>query len=200
MVQHTHESLSVPFQNSVIDFSKPFQRIEIIPFLEKKLNCSIPLEIPEMEEFLIGLFKTHSLSLPHPPTVTRMLDELIGHFIEPECMQPTFLIGHPVAMSPLAKSKDGKISSRFELFIQGKEYVNSYSELNNPFEQRMRFQRQQNDKKSGDAEAQEFDEEFCEALELGMPPAAGWGLGIDRLVMLLTDSDSLKEVQAFPMK
>lgn len=185
---------------TLIDFNSPFRRIEIIPFLEQKTNCKLSLNSSDLLKQLTDLLKEHKITPPTPATIPKMFDKLIEHFIEPVCIHPTFLIGHPVAMSPLAKSKDGLISSRFELFIDRKEYVNSYSELNDPFEQRKRFQLQQKDKLSGDYEAQDLDEEFCEALEYGMPPTAGWGLGIDRLVMLLLHSPSIKEVQAFPLK
>src|SRR5439155_25038656 len=110
-----------------------------------------------------------------------------GTFIEPLCVNPTFICHHPLIMSPLAKIHQiyPQLTERFELFIDGMEYCNSYTELNNPVDQRHRFMKQVADKQKGDDEAQEMDEDFCRSLEYGLPPTAGWGAGLDRLTMLL---------------
>ncbi|EJW83130.1 lysyl-tRNA synthetase [Wuchereria bancrofti] len=128
------------------------------------------------------------------------LFQLIGEFLEPTFISPTFLTGHPQLMSPLAKwhrSIPG-LTERFELFVVTKEIVNAYTELNDPLTQRLRFEEQAEQKQAGDDEAQIIDENFCTALEYGLPPTAGWGLGIDRLTMILTDSNNIKEVLFFP--
>ncbi|KAI7753954.1 hypothetical protein M8C21_029086, partial [Ambrosia artemisiifolia] len=128
---------------------------------------------------------------------------LVGHFLEETCVNPAFIINHPEIMSPLAKwhrSKPG-LTERFELFINKHELANAYTELNDPVVQRQRFADQlkvQHDRQSGDDEAMALDETFCTALEYGLPPTGGWGLGIDRLTMLLTDSQNIKEVLLFP--
>ncbi|THU52361.1 hypothetical protein C4D60_Mb10t03200 [Musa balbisiana] len=125
---------------------------------------------------------------------------LVGHFLEETCVNPTFIINHPEIMSPLAKwhrSKPG-LTERFELFINKHEVCNAYTELNDPVVQRQRFAEQLKDRQSGDDEAMALDETFCTALEYGLAPTGGWGLGVDRLAMLFTDSQNIKEVLLFP--
>ncbi len=137
---------------------------------------------------------------PSPQTVARLLDKLVGHFLEDNYINPTFLCDHPKIMSPLAKSHRSLegLTERFELFVCGNELCNAYTELNDPVDQRERFEGQMKDKASGDDEAQGHDEDFCEALEYGLAPTGGWGLGIDRLTMYLTNNNTIKEVLLFP--
>ncbi|RVW83129.1 Lysine--tRNA ligase, cytoplasmic [Vitis vinifera] len=125
---------------------------------------------------------------------------LVGHFLEEACVNPTFIINHPEIMSPLAKWHRSKqsLTERFELFVNKHELCNAYTELNDPVVQRQRFAEQLKDRQSGDDEAMALDETFCMALEYGLPPTGGWGLGIDRLTMMLTDSQNIKEVLLFP--
>jgi lysyl-tRNA synthetase, class II len=120
--------------------------------------------------------------------------QLVGHFLEDSFVNPTFLTDHPVIMSPLAKDHRAApgLTERFELFVNGKELCNAYTELNMPGVQRQRFSSQAKDKASGDDEAQVLDEGFCVALEFGLPPTGGWGLGIDRLTMFLSDNNNIK--------
>ncbi len=127
-------------------------------------------------------------------TIGRAIDALVGHFLEPMCHDPTFLLDHPLSLSPLAKEhhRTGGMAERFELFVKGKEVCNAYSELNDPAEQRIRFMRQASDRDSGDEEAQIMDEGFCDALCYGLPPTAGAGFGIDRLAMLFTGSSHIR--------
>lgn len=152
---------------------------------------------------LLGICGDHHIHVAQPHTVSRILDKLISGLIEPDCVQPTFLLGHPLVMSPLAKDTvDGKgrrIAARFELFVGTRELVNAYEELNDPDEQRKRFLRQQQDRMDGDVEAQIADHRFCDALEYGLPPTAGWGMGVDRVVQLLTENSHIREVLAFPI-
>nr|CAN72992.1 hypothetical protein VITISV_022939 [Vitis vinifera] len=126
--------------------------------------------------------------------------QLVGHFLEEACVNPTFIINHPEIMSPLAKWHRSKqsMTERFELFVNKHELCNAYTELNDPVVQRQRFAEQLKDRQSGDDEAMALDETFCMALEYGLPPTGGWGLGIDRLTMMLTDSQNIKEVLLFP--
>jgi lysyl-tRNA synthetase class 2 len=129
-----------------------------------------------------------------------MLDKLVGEFIEETCINPTFITGHPQLMSPLAKAHREKagLCERFEAFVCKKEIVNAYTELNDPFDQRQRFEEQARQKDQGDDEAQMIDESYLNAMQHGLPPTGGWGMGIDRLVMFLTNNYSIREVLTFP--
>merc|ERR1712107_532106 len=138
---------------------------------------------------------------PRPRTAARLLDKLCGHFIEEKIVnKPTFITEHPQIMSPLAKwhrSKPG-LTERFELFVNGKELCNAYTELNDPVQQLRCFQDQGKQKEAGDDEAQDVDWDFVAALEHGLPPTGGWGCGIDRMTMFLSDKNSIREVILFP--
>ncbi|XP_065881397.1 lysine--tRNA ligase, cytoplasmic isoform X2 [Euphorbia lathyris] len=185
-----------------IDFTPPFRRIDMIEELEKMANLSIPKDLSseETNRYLIAACQKFEVKCPAPQTTTRLLDKLVGHFLEETCVNPSFIINHPEIMSPLAKwhrSKPG-LTERFELFVNKHEICNAYTELNDPVVQRQRFADQLKDRQSGDDEAMALDETFCTALEYGLPPTGGWGLGIDRLAMLLTDSQNIKEVLLFP--
>lgn len=188
----------------VINFAGPFRRIPLIAGLEEALNVKFPpadqLDTPEANKFLSDLCEKHNVECSAPRTTARLLDKLVGDFIEPHCINPTFITDHPKIMSPLAKDHRSipGLTERFELFVATKELVNAYTELNDPVEQRLRFASQAADKAAGDDEAQVLDEAFCQALEYGLPPTAGWGLGIDRLTMFLTDANNIKEVLLFP--
>ncbi|VFQ92326.1 unnamed protein product [Cuscuta campestris] len=185
-----------------IDFTPPFRRIDMIEDLEKVANLSIPKDLAseEANKYLADACAKFEIKCAPPHTTSRLLDKLVGHFLEELCVNPTFIINHPEIMSPLAKwhrSRPG-LTERFELFINKHELCNAYTELNDPVVQRQRFVDQLKDRQSGDDEAMAYDETFCTALEYGLPPTAGWGLGIDRLAMLLTDSQNIKEVILFP--
>jgi lysyl-tRNA synthetase class 2 len=185
-----------------IDFTPPFRRIDMIEELEKMAKLNIPKDLTSDEtvKYLVEACAKFDVKCPPPQTTTRLLDKLVGHFLEETCVNPTFIINHPEIMSPLAKwhrSKPG-LTERFELFINKHELCNAYTELNDPVVQRERFADQLKDRQSGDDEAMAMDETFCTALEYGLPPTGGWGLGIDRLAMLLTDSQNIKEVLLFP--
>ncbi|KAL9654668.1 hypothetical protein ABK040_006730 [Willaertia magna] len=186
----------------VVDFKPPYRRLPMIKSLEEKLDIKLPtqLETEETRLFLVDLLKKKKIDCSPPLTTPRMLDKLVGEYLEPECISPTFITDHPQIMSPLSKwHRDNKfLTERFELFIIGKEVCNSYTELNQPFIQRERFEDQVAQKDAGDTEAQFMDEDFCTSLEYGLPPTGGWGVGIDRLTMILTNNYNIKEVILFP--
>lgn len=187
-----------------IDFTPPFKRLDMIPELEKALGIKLPdtkdLESESTNKILADLCAKHEVECPPPRTNARLLDKLVGKFLESQCLNPTFITNHPSIMSPLSKwhrSHPG-LTERFELFICYFEAINGYTELNDPFIQRQRFEQQAKDKAAGDDEAQLVDETFCNALEYGLPPTGGVGIGIDRLAMYFTDSNNIKEVLFFP--
>ncbi|CAJ0643523.1 6808_t:CDS:2 [Entrophospora sp. SA101] len=191
-------------ENLKIDFSLPFKRIDIIPTLEDKLKVKFPspskLHTEESRLFLEQICNDHKITCNPPKTNSRLFNKIIDKIIETECISPTFIVGFPKMMSPLAKSHreiEG-LCERFELLIARREIVNAYTELNDPFEQRGRFEEQSQQRDQGDDEAQLIDESYCKSLEYGLPPTAGWGMGIDRLIMILTNSSSIKEVILFP--
>jgi lysyl-tRNA synthetase class 2 len=187
-----------------VNWATPWRRVEMIPALEEATGEKFPpgdqLHTQETNEFLKRILKKTKVECSPPLTNARMIDKLVGEFIEETCVNPTFITGHPQMMSPLAKyhrSIPG-LCERFEAFVCKKEIANAYTELNDPFDQRLRFEEQARQKDQGDDEAQMIDENFCQSLEFGLPPTGGWGMGIDRLVMFLTDNYSIKEVLAFP--
>ena len=178
----------------------PFRRLEVVPAINAAAGCAIPEGVDEESlPMLVELCRKHGVALSGPPTVGRCIDKLVQCFVEPQCVQPTFLIDHPRVMSPLAKghrSKGPKVAERFELFIGGLEYVNAYSELNDPEEQARALQRQVEE---GDPESPKaVDWEYVEALQHGLPTCGGWGMGVDRLVMLLTGTSVIDDVILFP--
>lgn len=185
-----------------IDFAPPFRRIDVIQGLEEAVGLDIPKDLSsdEANKYLIDACNKFDVKCSSPQTTARLLDKLVEHFLEETCVNPTFIINHPQIMSPLAKwhrTRPG-LAERFELFVNKHELCNAYTELNDPVVQRQCFADQLKDRQSGDDEAMAFDEAFCAALEYGLPPTAGWGMGMDRLAMILTDSQNIKEVILFP--
>jgi lysyl-tRNA synthetase class 2 len=174
----------------------------MIQGLEEALNVKLPKDLftEEARQMLETLCAKHNVNCPAPRTTTRLLDKLVGEFIEDKCINPTFITEHPEIMSPLSKGHRTQpgLTERFECFVLTKEICNAYTELNNPIVQRQRFAAQAKDSAAGDDEAQILDEDFVTALEYGLPPTGGWGIGIDRLTMFLSDKQSIKEVLLFP--
>jgi len=185
-----------------IDFTPPWRRIKMIPELEQILGVKIPTPYTsdETRQFLVRLCAEKGVVCGSPQTTTRLLDKLVGEYLESQCVNPTFILDHPEVMSPLSKyhRTTAELTERFELFVNKREICNAYTELNNPYVQRQRFAEQAKDKDLGDEEAQVIDETFCTSLEYGLPPTGGWGMGIDRFVMLMTDKANIKEVILFP--
>ncbi|RLE32833.1 lysine--tRNA ligase, partial [Candidatus Acetothermia bacterium] len=182
-----------------VDFSRPWRRITLYELLSGEFG--IDPEAP-LEELLRELERK---DIPYPEPLRKgpkgkVLEHLL-ELLEERLVEPTFVVDYPIDISPLAKRKRGnpELVERFELFIAGFEVANAFSELNDPEEQRERFLMQERLRATGDEEAHRVDEAFLRALEYGMPPAAGIGIGVDRLVMILTDSPSIREVIAFPL-
>ncbi|EPY40679.1 lysyl-tRNA synthetase [Angomonas deanei] len=197
------DSEGKPLPEVTFNFSRPFKRLHIIPELEKRIGISfssVDFESEAAIEFLLKICKEKKVDHKAPFTVPRLLDDLIAHYLEPECHDPCFICDHPRVMSPLAKwhRNDPRLSERFELFVNKKELANAYTELNNPIIQREEFVKQMKNRDKGDDESMEIDEGFVQALEHALPPTGGWGLGIDRLVMFMTSQANIKEVLLFP--
>lgn len=197
-----HPDQDNPETQVEIDFTPPWRRVPMIKGLEEKTGVKFPkdLSADSTREFLEKLVEEHKVECGAPRTISRMIDKLTGHFLEVDCLNPTFIIDHPQIMSPLAKwhREEEQLTERFELFINYHEIANAYTELNDPKVQLEAFLDQAKQAAAGDDEAQRVDENFVTSLEYGLPPTGGWGLGIDRLCMLLTDSSSIKEVLLFP--
>ncbi|XP_047516193.1 lysine--tRNA ligase isoform X2 [Pieris napi] len=211
MVKSIHGSYKVKYhpdgpegEEVEIDFTPPFSRVPMIATLEKELKVKLPpadkLDTPEANAILSKLCEKHEIECPSPRTTARLLDKLVGEFLEEKCINPTFILDHPQIMSPLSKYHRDipGLTERFEVFVMKKEVCNAYTELNDPATQRERFEQQAKDRAAGDDETPPTDEAFCTALEYGLPPTGGWGLGVDRLTMFLTDSNNIKEVLLFP--
>jgi lysyl-tRNA synthetase class 2 len=202
LFENLEMNYEIQYSGKTINMKPPFKRIDMIPELEKKTSTIFPKDLSTLEsnQFLNELCKKHNVECSSPRTNARLLDKLVGHFIEPDCIDPTFIINHPLVMSPLAKKhRDNEfLTERFELFVNGTELANAYTELNIPSDQIERFDEQSKFKYSGDDEAMAKDYNFVKALEYGLPPTGGFGLGIDRLVMLLTNNTSIREVILFP--
>ena len=186
----------IEYQGVEVDLTPPWRRISVVDIIEKRFGIDI-LDITDEEleqEFVKRDIETQKLY-----NRGKMIEKLID-LVSDEFIQPTFLIDHPLAMSPLAKKHRDRegLTERFELFICGQELANAFSELNDPIDQRERFLKQMEYKEAGDEEAQLMDEDFVRALEYGMPPTGGLGIGIDRLAMILTNAKTIKDVIFFP--
>ena len=190
-----HGSTSVNFQGKKINLSAPFKRLTFQCAIKEKLG----VDIHNYKE-LFDKAKQLGLEPQENISTGKLIMDLYDKAIEPTLIEPTFMIDHPWETSPLAKKKEGNsaVVERFELIINGMEIANAFTELNDPVDQEERFKEQQEAKKTGDDEAHPMDNDFIEALKYGMPPAGGLGIGIDRIVMLLTDSASIRDVLFFP--
>lgn len=192
-----HGKTQVQVGEHLIDFKRPWKRFSMYEAIEHFTGT----DISEMDEAAMRAF-ANSLGLETDPSMGRgkLIDEIFGEFCESKLVQPTFIIDYPVEMSPLAKkhrSKPGLVE-RFEAICNGKEICNAFSELNDPIDQRQRFEEQIELGRRGDPEAMVLDEDFLRAIETGMPPTAGLGIGIDRLSMIMTNSPSIQDVLFFP--
>ena len=190
----------ITYQGTEIDLAPPWRRATMHELVEQA--CGLDFHAFETRELAAAAMREKGLQVPElADSVGRLLNEAFEQTVEATLIQPTFVMDYPVEISPLARghrSKEGLVE-RFELFIVGRETANAFSELIDPLDQRQRLEAQQARKAAGDLEAQSVDEDFLHALEVGMPPTGGLGIGIDRLAMLLTDSPSIRDVIAFPL-
>jgi lysyl-tRNA synthetase class 2 len=186
------------YQEQTIDFTGPWRRIGLYDSLEE--IAGIDHRDLEDRDRLIALADERGVKLTRIGQTAKIVTKLFDALVEPHLIQPTFVTGYPVAVSPLSRRSDTapELTERFELFIAGYEIANGFSELNDPEDQQRRFAQQGAEREAGDAEAHPMDRDYIEALEYGMPPTAGEGVGIDRLAMLLTDAVSIREVIFFP--
>lgn len=182
-----------------VDLTPKWKRLHMVDAVKEYVGVDFwkEMSVEEARE----LAKEHNIEITEHMTVGHIINEFFEQKIEDQLIQPTFVYGHPVEISPLAKKngEDPRFTDRFELFIVGREHANAFTELNDPIDQRERFEAQLKEREQGNDEAHLMDEDFVEALEYGMPPTGGLGIGVDRLVMLLTNSPSIRDVLLFPL-
>jgi lysyl-tRNA synthetase, class II len=190
----------VTYQGHEIDFSRPYERLTITQAI-KRFHPAIGDDVLNDGAALVAKLDQLGIAYRAADGIGGLQLTLFENTVEDKLTQPTFIINYPTEVSPLARASDSnsEITERFELYIAGREIANGFSELNDPDDQRERFERQVRQREAGDVEAMHFDADYIRALEHGMPPASGAGIGIDRLVMLLTDSPSIRDVILFPL-
>lgn len=193
-----NDSEQLEYQGQIIDISGEWPSIPMTEIVSKALGEEVTLDTPVSH--LAELAKKNGIEVKPEWAAGKLIAELYDEIGEPTIVNPTFVVDYPVEVSPLAKrfESDPRLTDRFELVIAGHEYANAFSELNDPVDQAERFQKQMEEKASGDDEAMEYDTDYIRALEYGMPPAGGIGIGIDRVVMLLTNQPSIRDVLLFP--
>ncbi|AQS54487.1 lysine--tRNA ligase [Novibacillus thermophilus] len=187
------------YQGHDVDLSSPWRRRSMVDLIQEHVGVDFSQEMTD--EQARRLAEEHGVDVKPEMTFGHIVNEFFEQRVEDKLIQPTFVYGHPVAVSPLAKKNadDPRFTDRFELFIVGREHANAFTELNDPIDQRQRFEAQLKEREAGNEEAHMMDEDFLEALEYGMPPTGGLGIGIDRLVMLFTDAPSIRDVLLFPL-
>jgi len=191
-------STSITYGEHEIDLEPKWRRLHIVDAVKEATGVDFWQQMSD--EDARQLAKEHGIEITDHMTFGHIVNEFFEQKVEETLIQPTFIYGHPVEISPLAKKnkEDERFTDRFELFIVGREHANAFSELNDPIDQRERFEAQLKEREAGNDEAHLLDEDFLEALEYGMPPTGGLGIGVDRLVMLLTNSPSIRDVLLFP--
>ncbi|AMA62190.1 lysine--tRNA ligase [Kurthia gibsonii] len=199
VAQEVLGTTQVQYGEDVIDLSKGWKRMHMVDAVKEATGVDFWKEMTKEEAQ--ALAKEHHVEIKDTMEVGHIINEFFEQKIEESLVQPTFVYGHPVEISPLAKKnpEDPRFTDRFELFIVRREHANAFTELNDPIDQRERFESQMVEKEQGNDEAHEMDEDFLEALEYGMAPTGGLGIGIDRLIMLLTNSQSIRDVLLFPL-
>lgn len=199
VAMETYGKTDFEYAGHTISLKAPYKRWDMTDAVKEVTG--VDFRVPMSVEDALNLAKEHHVEVaPHQHTVGNIISLFFDEFCEDKIIQPTFVTGHPIEISPLAKKdeKDPRFTQRFELLICGTEYDNAFTELNDPIDQRERFEKQMELKNLGDDEANEMDTDYVEALEYGLPPTGGIGIGVDRLVMLLTGAESIREVLLFP--
>jgi lysyl-tRNA synthetase class 2 len=196
--QEVAGTMVISYQGHTINLTPPWKRLSMLEAIEKYVGIDFSKAQTDAEAREMA--KHLDLAIDNKATKGTVVFEVFDALVEPKLVQPTFITNHPIEVSPLAKrnAEDPNYTDRFEFFIAGREMGNAFSELNDPIDQRERFLKQVEQRAAGDQEAHMMDEDYVQALEYGMPPAGGMGIGIDRLVMLLTDSASIRDVILFP--
>lgn len=198
IVQKVCNSMEITYQGENINFAKPWRRVQMLDAIKE--YSGVDFKAIQTDEEVKKIAEEKGINIKKEDTKGKIINAFFEEFVEPKLIQPTFIIGHPVEISPLAKRNalNPEYTDRFEVFIYGREMGNAFSELNDPIDQRGRFDKQMLERAKGDDEAHMMDEDFVQALEYGLPPTGGLGVGLDRLVMLLTDSASIRDVILFP--
>ena len=197
LVQKIHGAATLNYQGASLDFTKPFARIEMLEAASQAVDEDLSrADVNKLRQIVTDL------KIEARPNLGwgGLVNEIFEQKVQPGLTQPTFVTGHPVEVSPLARrrSADTRLTDRFELFIAQEEMANAFSELNDPDDQRSRFEDQARARSAGEQETHPMDEDFLTALEHGFPPTGGMGLGIDRVVAILTDQPSIRDVILFP--
>lgn len=189
----------IHYQGQTIDLAPPWRRVSMVDAVKEVVGIDFSVDMSDEEA--IRLAKEHKVPVEPGMTFGHIVNQFFETFVEETLIEPTFITGHPVAISPLARKneRDPRFTDRFELFIVAREHANAFTELNDPIDQRERFEAQLHERELGNDEAHMMDEDFIRALEYGMPPTGGLGIGIDRLIMLFTDAASIRDVLLFPL-
>ncbi|MEK4248359.1 lysine--tRNA ligase [Paenibacillus sp. FSL W7-1287] len=198
IAQEVLGTTKIMYQGVEVDLTPQWRRVSMVDLVKEVTGVDFSVQMSDEEAH--ALAKEHKVPVEPHMTFGHIVNAFFEQFCEHTLIQPTFVTGHPVAISPLAKKSeaDPRFTDRFELFIVAREHANAFTELNDPIDQRERFESQLTEREQGNDEAHEMDEDFLRALEYGMPPTGGLGIGIDRLVMLLTDAPSIRDVLLFP--
>lgn len=198
VAQDVNGSARIEYGDETINLEDQWDRKHMVDLVKEETGVDFWQEMTDDQARQIA--KDHHVEVEDYAEYGHVVNEFFEQFVEDKLRQPTFVYGHPTAISPLAKKnpEDGRFTDRFELFIAGHEYGNAFTELNDPIDQRERFEAQVKERQAGNDEAHEVDEDYLESMEYGMPPTGGLGIGVDRLVMLLTDAHTIRDVVLFP--
>ena len=198
IAQEVLGTTKIEYQGHQVDLTPQWRRVSMVDAVKETVGVDFSVQMTDEEAHRLA--KEHNVAVEPHYTFGHILNAFFEEFVEETLIQPTFVTGHPVEISPLAKknAEDPRFTDRFELFIVAREHANAFTELNDPIDQRQRFEAQLQEREHGNDEAHEMDDDFIRALEYGMPPTGGLGIGVDRLVMLLTNSPSIRDVLLFP--